>query len=251
MHKDGSSIFLGWLDRFDILNVLKRRAEKSIHDFTALKSKRIVLSPFLEIGGGRCQSAMILTNFFDATGCCTDISSGCLKDAKRFSRQLGMKKVPTRICCDAYNLPFRDESFSFAYCYGFLHHLPNPSPVLKEIKRVLKDKGFFYLGREPTKGRFLPKLMKQHPRPTSRAEKMFSKLRILSFISTPDYGVFEKAFDLLDWIKLLSILEEKEVYIFISRFKVSISFSRVNLKTLLCSLVVGSLVGLFRVRKRS
>lgn len=249
MHREGTSIFLGWLQKSGALTVLKKRAKRSFNDFTKLRSKGITLSPFLEMGAGRCQSALVLTNFFNAAGICTDISLDSLKEAETLSKQLETPKMPTRICCDAYNLPFRDETFAFAYCYSFLHHLPDPAPVLKEIKRILKNGGFFFFSFEPIKGKIMPTPLKRHPKPTSNIEKVFSKLRILPYISTPDYGVFETSFNMQKWMKLLSIFDKKEAHVATLRSKITIDFSKCNLRMTLCSLTGGSLQGLCKVKK--
>lgn len=249
MRRSGTSIFMSWLSESELLDALRKRTSESIADFTALKSKGVIFSPFLEIGGGRCQSAMVLTNLFDATGFCADISLDSLKATKCLKQQLGMKKMPMRVCCDAYNLPFRNGAFSFVYCYRFLHHLPDPTPVLKEIKRVLKDGAFFFFAHEPLKWRYMPNLVRRHSKPTSLMERVLSRLQILFFISAPDLGVFETAFDLQRWVNFLSVFEEKEVELSTLKRKINSDFSRIEGKMLLCSLVGGSLRGLCRVKK--
>lgn len=47
-----------------------------------------------------------------------------------------------------YALPFREKSIDVIVCHGVLHHLDNLPMAVKEIRRVLKDSGFF-LGFEP------------------------------------------------------------------------------------------------------
>lgn len=249
MRRSGTSIFMSWLSEAKLLDALRKRASESIADFTALKSKGVIFSPFLEMGGGRCQSAMVLTNLFDATGFCADISFDSLKTTKCLRQQLGMKKMPMRVCCDAYNLPFRNGAFSFVYCYRFLHHLPDPTLVLKEIKRVLKDGAFFFFANEPVKWRYKPNLVRRHPKPTSLTVRALSKLQILSFISAPDLGVFETAFDLHQWVNFLSVFEEKEIVLSTLKQKISSDFSRIEGKMLLFSLVGGSLRGLCKVKR--
>jgi len=129
------TIFPYEYDQQEILNVLKNRVEKSEVDFKILKTRNIPLSPFLEIGAERCQRANpLLTNRSQAYGVATDISIGSLKTAQYFRRQLKMETMPERVCCDAYNLPFRNGAFAFAFCYQTLHHFPDPTPILTEVK---------------------------------------------------------------------------------------------------------------------
>jgi ubiquinone/menaquinone biosynthesis C-methylase UbiE len=51
----------------------------------------------------------------------------------------------------AQELPFEDESFDMASSYAFLHHLENYSDVLKEVLRVLKKGGLYYIDLDPNK----------------------------------------------------------------------------------------------------
>lgn len=44
-------------------------------------------------------------------------------------------------CCDALKLPFDDRSFDVVYCRHSLEHFLKPCEVLKEINRVLKNRG--------------------------------------------------------------------------------------------------------------
>jgi SAM-dependent methyltransferase len=45
---------------------------------------------------------------------------------------------------DGKKMPFNDEQFNCAFGTEVLEHCPNPEVVLKEIHRVLKNKGFFF-----------------------------------------------------------------------------------------------------------
>jgi len=54
------------------------------------------------------------------------------------------------VVADAENLPFPEKSFDFIYLIGILHHLPDQSKGLKEIRRVLKEDGKVFIS-EPTK----------------------------------------------------------------------------------------------------
>jgi ubiquinone/menaquinone biosynthesis C-methylase UbiE len=44
---------------------------------------------------------------------------------------------------DATNLPFPDDDFDIVLSFGVMHHIPNWLDALREIKRVLKPKGYF------------------------------------------------------------------------------------------------------------
>jgi ubiquinone/menaquinone biosynthesis C-methylase UbiE/uncharacterized protein YbaR (Trm112 family) len=46
---------------------------------------------------------------------------------------------------DAERLPFADESFDFAYSWGVIHHTPNTPQAFREIYRVLRPGGRFFV----------------------------------------------------------------------------------------------------------
>lgn len=48
--------------------------------------------------------------------------------------------IENYICCSAEFLPFRDKSFDKTYAYHVLEHVPKPDKVLKEWKRVTKER---------------------------------------------------------------------------------------------------------------
>jgi len=52
-----------------------------------------------------------------------------------------IRKIGNWVVADAYNLPFRDESFEMVYASHVVEHLPNPKRFLGEARRVMKKKG--------------------------------------------------------------------------------------------------------------
>jgi len=58
------------------------------------------------------------------------------------------------LLCDAENLPLRSQVADFVSVSSVLHHLPNPLKSLREMSRVLKTNGLFYVIREPNDVRF-------------------------------------------------------------------------------------------------
>lgn len=55
---------------------------------------------------------------------------------------------------DAMNLSFADETFDFVFSYHALEHIENPGKALREIYRVLKPGGGFWIGT-PNKSRII------------------------------------------------------------------------------------------------
>jgi ubiquinone/menaquinone biosynthesis C-methylase UbiE len=54
-----------------------------------------------------------------------------------------------RISGDFHELPFKENFFDMIVMDAALHHAVNPTQVLHEVKRVLKDQGFMLAIREP------------------------------------------------------------------------------------------------------
>lgn len=52
---------------------------------------------------------------------------------------------------DGMHIPFDDESFNIVFTYAVIEHIPPEelNNILKEIKRVLKEKGLFYIFQLP------------------------------------------------------------------------------------------------------
>lgn len=67
-----------------------------------------------------------------------------VESLRHASSQLRVYKLPGNlIFADAESLPFFESFFDFAYSWGCLHHTPNPSQAISEMRRVLKPGGKF------------------------------------------------------------------------------------------------------------
>jgi ubiquinone/menaquinone biosynthesis C-methylase UbiE len=76
-----------------------------------------------------------------------DISWNSLRRARENGRALGMNIEA--ICCDAENLPLRDNSFDFVLTHHSFHHLPQPLLGLGEMARISSYRMAFF---EPAQG---------------------------------------------------------------------------------------------------
>ncbi|MFC1811499.1 class I SAM-dependent methyltransferase [Thermodesulfobacteriota bacterium] len=141
-------------DEFDargIEEILKNRMNKTLEQMKSLIKRKILVSPYIEIGAERCQRSLVLESDLGLTGTAVDISYDMLKSCEYYKEVFNKNKVPMRICCDAYNLPFLDNSIPFIFCYETLHHFPDPTPIINEIYRVLFPGGYFFFDKEPFK----------------------------------------------------------------------------------------------------
>ena len=73
-----------------------------------------------------------------------DISEEMLQIAQNKSILKGVENKIQFILSDANKLPFKEQVFDAAICYGTLHHLPSPRNTIKEASRVLKKGGLWY-----------------------------------------------------------------------------------------------------------
>lgn len=211
-HKDEKVFYPTHTSAFENLALLKQRAEKSWKIFKELKKANVPFSPFMELGGEKCERAAVLTSKMGCQGAVIDLSAESLESAKDFCPKIGFKKLPLRVCADAYHLPFKDNSLAFVFTFQTLHHFPDPQPIMKEIHRVLAPGGYFYFDEEPVKQLANISLWRRdyHLR---WWEKILKALLILPFISTigkseVSEGILEETFDLATWEKSLNQFHE-------------------------------------------
>lgn len=201
----------------EIIQALKQRIKSTKLDFAFLKKQKVNFTPYLEVGAEFGHRTAIVEEIYKAKGFALDISLESLRLAPYFIKQLKLKKIPERICADAYNLPFQDNSLNFVFCYQSLHHFPNPKPIIEEIYRVLKPGGYFFVNEEPISQGFNLNLWR---RPTKLRlwEKILKYALILPFISRigkteTDHGILEETFDLKTWENSLEIFENATVWL--------------------------------------
>jgi ubiquinone/menaquinone biosynthesis C-methylase UbiE len=111
------------------------RAEKLLH-FINMKEKQ----NFLEVGcgSGAVSKHVAKKYLLNVTG--VDIDPEQIKLA-----QESMGDIPNIHFLEvgATKLPFQDNDFDIVLSFGVMHHIPNWLDALKEIRRVLKPKGYF------------------------------------------------------------------------------------------------------------
>lgn len=213
-------------------SIVKDRIKDYIGYFNNLKKQNIPLGPYLELGGGVGQGAMLLENKFGASGFTCDISYETLRLGDKYLKHLNYKKMPIRICADIYNLPFRSGSIPFIFTFQTLHHLPDPKPVLEEVKKVLAPGGYFYFNEEPVAQTFNLNLWRRD-RNLRWFEKLLKATIILHFISRigkaeNDNNILEETFSLKVWEKALNIFPKVHVTIKVFPFGPTITLEKTN-----------------------
>jgi len=111
------------------------RTEKVAEIISELRPKNI--ENIIVVGCGAGMEAAILAQRLEADVVGIDIEDNFDSEAINFaSLEVG----------NARSLRFPDSSFDFVYSYHALEHIDNPLIALKEMKRVLKDGGGYWIG---------------------------------------------------------------------------------------------------------
>ncbi len=216
-YQDKEIIFENEPNRIEIILALKERIKSTIKDLVLLKKNHVKFSPYLEIGAEFGHRAAVIEEKYKANGFALDISLESLALTPFFVKELKLKKIPKRICADAYYLPFKNNSFNFIFCYQTLHHFPNPSPIVKEAFRVLAPGGYLFINEEPVSQPFNLKLWRR-PTKLRMWEKILKYILILPFISTigkteTDHHILENTFSLKTWEKSLYPFEKVNIWV--------------------------------------
>ncbi len=216
-HVTGEILLPDYFDKEAHDKILADRIATTRSAMKRLLEKGVNISSFIELGAERCQRSLLLVNEFDAQGIAADISLDQLQTASHFAKLFNWSKLPLRVCCDINNLPIRDSTFPFAFCYEFLHHFPAVKPIIKQIYRIL-DNGHFYFSEEPFKR---PRIRLYRQRSKIYAKHVLRRNKIIrtleKFISEPwsdeiEHGVVENdQTSVSEWNKALSIFDKKDV----------------------------------------
>ena len=198
--------------------ILSQRMEKTLSDISAIKGSVAEFTPYIEIGAERCQRSLVMENDLGASGAAVDIAFSMLKSCDHYRSVFKKSKNPARICCDAHNLPFLSGSVAFAFSYEVLHHFPDPSPIIKEMHRVLSPGGYFYFNEEPYKKILHLNLYKKKHMYSADALKTGAVRKIFDyFLAQPtcnevECGILENDdISLGVWKSALSVFDEKNV----------------------------------------
>lgn len=216
---EGVSAIPGELSSAEMLAEMRRRMEITRRDFTELAAAGVLHGPFLELGAERCQRSLVLANDFGLDGYAADLSLDSLRYADFLAQQEKLPRMPNRVCCDAYKLPFADNSIGFAFCYQTLHHFPVPAPIFQELYRVLRPGAVLHVNEEPIRRTWKVGLWKRHVAPKGGGNKYLRYARdyLLDFVSTPhvnevDYGICENDdISLKEWEQAFGQAADKKV----------------------------------------
>jgi len=122
-------------ENFELLQI----RNKTLIGCSIIKSViKSLIKQILIVGCGDGSEAIILSSYFKCKSFGIDLNSD------NFIKNLPEKVILLK--ADAINLPFKDKNFDIVYSYHCLEHIPDFHKALTEMKRVLKNKGTFYIG---------------------------------------------------------------------------------------------------------
>ena len=216
-HVAGEVLIDDYITKEDHDALMWERVNTTFTAMQRLKDSGVGLTPFLEVGAERGQRSLVLTNDFNAKGFAVDLSFEQLKTLDYWKEFFKKPELPIRVCCNIYSLPFRENSFRFAFCYQFLHHFPALEPVFREIHRVLAH-GYFFFDEEPYKRYSLNLYHRKISNKPGKLRKIITYLE--SFIAhqyevEEEHGIIENDEISLDqWLEALSIFSERKVFLY-------------------------------------
>jgi len=136
---------LNWAERLVVNNPLRAIAQgfqiQWLKRTLPLKQEALAL----EIGCGRGAGArLILREFSPSHLHIMDLDIKMVKLAKGYLSS-GEKEIVSFFVGDATRLPLEARSLDAVFGFGFLHHVPDWRAALKEIARVLKAGGLYFM----------------------------------------------------------------------------------------------------------
>jgi ubiquinone/menaquinone biosynthesis C-methylase UbiE len=121
------------------LSPLEKRLEANGISQDAFKGKRCLDAG---CGGGRATVLMARAGAREVVA--YDLSERNIATTQRNAANFGLTNVRVH-CGSLLELPFADQDFDVVWCNGVLHHTVNPGGALREVTRVLKVGGPFWL----------------------------------------------------------------------------------------------------------
>ncbi|MDQ2681307.1 MAG: methyltransferase domain-containing protein, partial [Candidatus Eremiobacteraeota bacterium] len=118
--------------------------QRKVRDVLVGLSRRTGRERLLDVGCGTGFIIRLAHDLFDQIDG-IDITPAMLA---KVDQSPGNIRVHTGV---AESLPFEDATFNMASSYAFMHHVADHHSVLREVRRVLRPGGLFYIDLEPNK----------------------------------------------------------------------------------------------------
>ncbi len=136
---------LNWAERWAVNNPLRVTQQRLEMRWLRKKSYLKPGAVVLEVGCGRGAGAgLILKEFHPPRLQAMDLDIEMIRKAGDYLSPESRKRISFYVG-DALRLPHKDEALDALFGFGVLHHIPDWQSALREIARVLKMGGAYFL----------------------------------------------------------------------------------------------------------
>ena len=136
---------VNWAERLLVNNPLRVLIQRRIVHWLGRVVAPSPEAQFLEVGCGRGAGAgLILEKLRPARLHALDLDQRMIRQALAYLRPEQLRRISLYVG-DVLRLPYRDAALDGVFGFGVLHHLPDWRSGLREIARVLKPGGFYFL----------------------------------------------------------------------------------------------------------
>ncbi len=136
---------LNWAERLVVNNPVRVLIQRQIIKWIRRTVAPDPAAKILEVGCGRGAGAcLLLEKFQPALLHAMDLDRKMIHQALGYLKPEQLRRISLYVG-DVYRLPYRDASLDGIFGFGVLHHLPDWRGGLREVSRVLKPGGFYFL----------------------------------------------------------------------------------------------------------
>jgi ubiquinone/menaquinone biosynthesis C-methylase UbiE len=156
---------LNWAERLVVNNPVRVMIQRRLIKWIKAVIRIAPQARILEIGCGRGAGARLLQEEFQPAALhAFDLDHRMILQAARYLKPEYKGKIALYVG-DAQRLPYRDGVMDAVFGFGVLHHLPDWRGGVREIARVLKPGGIYFLEEfyPPFYQNFLARRLFLHP----------------------------------------------------------------------------------------
>ncbi len=136
---------LNWAERVIVNNPVRVMIQRLIVKWICKTVAPDPAAKILEVGCGRGAGAcLLLEKFQPARLHAMDLDRKMIRQALAYLNPEQRGRISLYVG-DVFRLPYRDGALDGIFGFGVLHHLPNWRGGLREVSRVLKPGGFYFL----------------------------------------------------------------------------------------------------------
>lgn len=136
---------VNWAERLIVNNPVRVMIQRFIVKWIGRSVASDPEAKVLEVGCGRGAGAcLILEKFRPARLHALDLDRRMIRQALAYLNPEQLRRISLYVG-DVFRLPYRDAALDGVFGFGVLHHLPDWRGGLREIARVLKPGGFYFL----------------------------------------------------------------------------------------------------------